>query len=85
MIEAVKSVLNTIRNNSITEFKMIFDQTKIKAEKMGVEIRILRITNIQRHRANTKHNDPAEYYRINNFFTLFRLPYIRIKFTISQR
>lgn len=33
MIEAVKSVLNTIRNNSITEFKMIFDQTKIKAEK----------------------------------------------------
>jgi len=51
MIEAVKSVLNTIRNNSITEFKMIFDQTKIKAEKMDVEIRIPRITNIQRYRA----------------------------------
>jgi hypothetical protein len=67
MTEAVKSVLNTIRNNSITEFKMIFDQTKIKAEKMHVEIRIPRITNIQRHRANTKHNDPAEYYRINIF------------------
>jgi len=62
MIEDVKSVLNTIRNNSITEFKMIFDQIKIKAEKMDVEIRIPRITNIQRHRANTKHNDLAEYY-----------------------
>jgi len=46
MIEDVKSVLNTIRNNSITEFKMISDQTKIKAEKMDVEIRIPRITNI---------------------------------------
>ena len=50
---------------------MIFDQTKIKAEKMDVEIRIPRITNIQRHRANTKHNDPAKYYRINIF-----LPYL---------
>ncbi|KAL4107150.1 hypothetical protein QTP88_017535 [Uroleucon formosanum] len=69
MIEDVKSVLNTIRNNSITEFKIIFDQTKIKAEKMDVEIRIPRITNIQQHRANTKHNDPAEYYRINIFLT----------------
>jgi len=54
-IEAVKSVLNTIRNNSITEFKIIFDQTKIKAEKIDVEIGIPRIKNIQRHRANTKH------------------------------
>jgi len=52
---------------------MIFDQTKIKAEKMDVEIRIPRITNIQQHRANTipKHNNTAEYYRINIF-----LPYL---------
>jgi len=39
--------------------------------KIGFGIRIPRITNIQQYRANTKHNDPAEYYRINIF-----LPYL---------
>ena len=45
MIESIKSVLNTIRDNSINEFKIIFDLTKTTAEKMDVEIRIPRITN----------------------------------------
>lgn len=37
MIESVKSVLNTIKDNSVNEFKIIVDQTKIKSEKMDVE------------------------------------------------
>ncbi|XP_060864369.1 52 kDa repressor of the inhibitor of the protein kinase-like [Metopolophium dirhodum] len=44
MINNVKNVLTTIRENSKTEFKNIFEETRIIAVKMDVDIRIPRVT-----------------------------------------
>jgi hypothetical protein len=54
MINNVKNVLTTIRENSKTEFKNILEETTIIAGKMDVDIRIPRVTKTQCHRANTK-------------------------------
>ncbi|XP_008178843.1 52 kDa repressor of the inhibitor of the protein kinase-like [Acyrthosiphon pisum] len=73
MINNVKNVLTTIRENSKTEFKNIFEETTLIARKMDVDIRIPRVTKTQCHRANTKpqSTDLSEFYHVNYF-----LPYL---------
>ncbi|XP_015376819.1 PREDICTED: 52 kDa repressor of the inhibitor of the protein kinase-like [Diuraphis noxia] len=73
MINNVKNVLTTIRENSKTEFKNIFEETTLIAGKMDVDIRIPRVTKTQCHRANAKpqSTDLSEFYHVNYF-----LPYL---------
>ncbi|KAL4121721.1 hypothetical protein QTP88_014177 [Uroleucon formosanum] len=76
MINNVKNVLTTIRQNSKTEFKNIFEETRKIAVNMDVDIRIPRIprvTKIQCHRANAQpqSTDLSEFYHI-----YYSLPYL---------
>ncbi|XP_050066136.1 52 kDa repressor of the inhibitor of the protein kinase-like [Aphis gossypii] len=73
MINNVKNVLATIRENSKTEFKNIFEETTLIAGKMDVDIRIPRVTKTQCHRANAQpqSTDLSEFYHVNYF-----LPYL---------
>jgi hypothetical protein len=79
----VKNVLTTIRENSKTEFKNIFEEITITAGKMDDDIRIPRVTKTQCHRANAKpqSTDLSEFYHVNYF--LFGLSYVRTKFTFQ--
>jgi hypothetical protein len=77
MVEAVKSALNRIRDNSEYKFKSIFEEAKSIAEEMDVEIRIPRITAVQQNRANVRMTDPMDFFRVNIY-----LPYL--DFLISE-
>ncbi|KAE9530501.1 hypothetical protein AGLY_010963 [Aphis glycines] len=63
----------TIKENSKTEFKNIFEETTIIAGKMDVDKRIPRVTKTQCHRANAQpqSTDLSEFYHVNYF-----LPYL---------
>ncbi|XP_060870008.1 52 kDa repressor of the inhibitor of the protein kinase-like [Metopolophium dirhodum] len=71
MINNVKNVLTTIRENSKTEFKNIFEETRIIAVKIDVDIRIPRVTKKQCHRANAQpeSTDLSEFYHVNYFLS----------------
>jgi len=63
----------SIRQNSKTEFKNIFEETRIIAVKMDVDMRIPRVTKTQCNRANAlpQSTDLSEFYHVNYF-----LPYL---------
>lgn len=73
IINNVKNVFTTIRQNSKTEFKKFFEETKIIAVNMDVDINIPRVTKTQCNRADAQpqSTDLSEFYHVNYF-----LPYL---------
>lgn len=72
MINNVKNVF-TIRQNSKTAFKNIFEETKIIAVKVNVDIKISRVTKTQCNSTNvqSQSTDLSEFYHVNYILTYF--------------
>lgn len=71
LVEIVKSTLTETRNESSNEFRNIFEEAKTIAEELDVDVRIPRITSVQRNRANAPKKDPEDFFRVNLY-----LPYL---------
>lgn len=65
--EDLISSIRDIRNNADREFSEIFEQAKLKADMLGTEIKIPRITSRQAHRPNPNIESCVEYYKISIF------------------
>ncbi|KAG5871949.1 hypothetical protein JTB14_022424 [Gonioctena quinquepunctata] len=63
-IENVISHFQDIRSNIEKEFANSFTEAKDLLADVNEEIKLPRLTSVQKHRANPKTNNPEQYYRI---------------------
>lgn len=67
-IDAVVTVLNDIRINVDTEFKLLFDQISNMAEQLHFNIETPRVPAVSRYRCSAARDQDAQtYYRVNVF------------------
>ncbi|XP_058985856.1 52 kDa repressor of the inhibitor of the protein kinase-like [Musca domestica] len=66
-IHLVVGKLKTIRENADEEFHKIYLETRIIAEKFGVEVSVPRRVGTQKYRSNVACSDSESYYRITLF------------------
>ncbi|XP_023028632.2 52 kDa repressor of the inhibitor of the protein kinase [Leptinotarsa decemlineata] len=63
-IENVVQIFENFRTNIEAQFSIIFKTAKSILDEVHEEIRIPRLTSVQRYRSNFQTNDPEQYFRI---------------------